>query len=57
MVAAISLMLGNWIAYHVISTDALVGMAVVVATLGDMLKRVIPGRIPAVFWPRPSAWP
>ena len=45
-------MLGNWIAYHVIPTDALAGMAVVVvvATLGEMLKRVIPGRIPVVFW-------
>ena len=52
LVAAVSLMLGNWITYHVVPTDALAGMAVVivVATLGEMLKRIVPGRIPAVFW-------
>jgi hypothetical protein len=52
IVAAIGLMLGNWINYHVFPADALLGMAfvVVVAAIGEVLKRVIPGRIPAVFW-------
>lgn len=51
LAAAISLVLGNWITYRVVPTDALAGMAVVVvAALGEMLKRVVPRRIPAVFW-------
>lgn len=51
IVAAICLMLGNWITYHVLPADALLGMAIVVgvAAVGEMLKRAIPGRIPAVF--------
>ena len=52
IVAAICLMLGNWITYHVVPTDGLTGMAivVVVAAAGELLKRTIPGRVPAVFW-------
>ena len=52
VVSAIGLLLGNWITYHVLPADALVGMAVVVivAAVGEVLKRAVPGRIPAVFW-------
>ena len=52
IVAAISLLLGNWINHHVPPTDGLIGMAivVVVAVVGELFKRVLPGGIPAVFW-------
>ena len=52
IVAAMGLMLGNWITYHVLPADALVGMVfvVIVAAVGEVLKRAVPGRIPAVFW-------
>jgi hypothetical protein len=51
LVAAIAMMLGNWITYHVVPSDALVGMAVVVlvAAVGELLKRVVGFGIPAVF--------
>ncbi len=52
IVAAICVMLGSWITYHVAPSDALIGAAfvVVVAAVGEVLKRAVPGRIPAVFW-------
>jgi putative effector of murein hydrolase LrgA (UPF0299 family) len=52
IVAALALMLGNWITYHVYPDKALLGMAIVVlvAIAGELLKRVIPLPIPAVFW-------
>jgi len=52
IVAAICVMLGNRITYHVAPSDALTGAAfvVVVAAVGEVLKRAVPGRIPAVFW-------
>jgi hypothetical protein len=52
LVALLCLLIGNWITYHVPPADAVVGMAIVVAVAaaGEILKRVIPVRIPAVFW-------
>jgi putative effector of murein hydrolase LrgA (UPF0299 family) len=52
IVAALALMLGNWITYHVYPGNAVLGMAIVVAVafLGELLKRAIPLPIPAVFW-------
>lgn len=52
IVGVLALMLGNWITYHVYPGDAVLGMAIVVAVAvcGELLKRVIPLPIPAVFW-------
>jgi hypothetical protein len=52
IVAVMCLVLGNWINYHTKPSDALLGMVIIVAVgaIGEVLKRVIPVRVPAVFW-------
>jgi len=52
IVGAMAIVFGNWITYHVLPVDALVGMAVVVALaiVGEVIKRVVPSRVPSVFW-------
>lgn len=49
---AATLLCGNWINGHVLPQKALLGMVgvAVVAILGDILARKIPGKIPAVCW-------
>ncbi|MBB4427584.1 hypothetical protein GGD66_006167 [Bradyrhizobium sp. CIR48] len=52
IVAIYALIFGNWITYHVPPTNAVLGAVIIaaVAAAGEILKRVLPFRVPAVFW-------
>jgi hypothetical protein len=52
IVVAIAIVSGNWINYHNLPANAVLGGLIVVAVAfaGELLKRVIPLPIPAVFW-------
>jgi hypothetical protein len=52
IVAVYALILGNWITYHTPPRNAVLGAVIIaaVAAAGELLKRVLPFRVPAVFW-------
>jgi hypothetical protein len=52
IVAILTLVGGNWITYNTIPTDSLIGAGIVVlvAIIGEVLKRFLPFSVPAVFW-------
>jgi Protein of unknown function (DUF3100) len=52
IVALIALVAGNWITYKTAPQAALLGTLVIVAVaaIGEALTRMLPVRIPAVFW-------